>query len=131
MLAELKFRGEDYFQILARSCMDHPTCRKRAKFSTRSAAAAALSAGLVIRVASSRGRARYCGTRIRRRSATSEFSVVVEKRRPEPTLQVVLRLVVEVADLGEAAIAKVCAGRYLQGIGQRLPNQHGASGDSA
>ena len=64
---------------------DQPTRRKRAKSSTRSAAAATLSAGLVIRVAISRARVTYCGARILRRSATSDFSVVVEKRRAVPT----------------------------------------------
>jgi hypothetical protein len=52
---------------------------------TRSAAAATLSAGLVIRVAISRARAMYCGARIRRRSATSGFWVLVEKPCLEPT----------------------------------------------
>jgi FkbM family methyltransferase len=64
---------------------DQPTHRKRTKFSTRSAAAATLSAGLVIRVAISRARATYCGARMVRRSATSDSRVVLEKRRPEPT----------------------------------------------
>ena len=64
---------------------DQPTRSRRAKFSTRSAAAAALSAGLVIRAAISRARATYCGARIVRRSATSDFWVVVEKRRAVPT----------------------------------------------
>ena len=64
---------------------DQPKRLKRAKFSRRSAALATLAAGLVIRVAISRARVTYCGARIRRRSATSDFSVVAEKRRPEPT----------------------------------------------
>ena len=62
-----------------------PTRLKRAKFSTRSAAAATLAAGLVIRMAISRARVTYCGARIRRRSATSDSRVVVEKRRAVPT----------------------------------------------
>ena len=47
--------------------------------------AATLSAGLVIRVAISRARATYCGARMVRRSATSDFWVVAEKRRAVPT----------------------------------------------
>ena len=47
-----------------RAFADQPTRLRRAKFSTRSAAAATLSAGLVIRVASSRARVRHCGARI-------------------------------------------------------------------
>ena len=66
---------------------DQPTRLKPAKFSTKSAAAATLSAGLVIRVASSRARATYCGARIRHRSATSDSRVVVEMRRAVTILQ--------------------------------------------
>ena len=64
---------------------DQPTRLRRAKFSRRSAAAATLSAGLVIRAAISRARVTYCGARMVRRSATSDSRVVVEKRRAVPT----------------------------------------------
>ena len=47
---------------------------------------AALLAGSVIWVASSRARATYCGVRMVRKSATSVFSSAVEKRRAVPTL---------------------------------------------
>jgi hypothetical protein len=67
------------------SPISQPTRRKRAKYSRRSAATVTLSAGLVIRVAISRARVTCCGARIRRRSATSDFGVVVEKRRAVPT----------------------------------------------
>ena len=62
----------------------HPGLR-RARCSTRSATAATLAAGLVSWVAISRARVTYCGARMVRRSATSDFWVVVEKRRAVPT----------------------------------------------
>ena len=56
-----------------------------ANFSTRSAALATLSAGLVIRVAISRALVTYSGARTRRRSANSVSRVVPENRRAVPT----------------------------------------------
>ncbi|OBI41142.1 glycosyltransferase [Mycobacterium sp. E796] len=64
---------------------NQPTPLRPANSSTRSAAAATLLAGSVIRVAISRARAAYSGARMVRRSETSDFSVVVEKRRATPT----------------------------------------------
>lgn len=57
-----------------------PVRLRRAKFSTRSAAAWTLSVGLVIRVAIYRARVRHCGARMVRKSAANDFSVVVETR---------------------------------------------------
>ena len=64
---------------------DQPKRPRRAVFSRRSAALATLSAGLVIRVATSRARVTHCGVRMERRSATSDSWVVAEKGRAEPT----------------------------------------------
>ena len=91
----------------------HSTCLKRAKFSRRSAALATLSAGSVVWVATSRARATYSGSRIRRRSETSDFSVVIEKRRPEPTFK---------------SFDPSCRDRR---IGPRPKDQHGDSGAQA
>ena len=68
-----------------RAIADQPTRLRRAKFSTRSAAVATLSAGLVIRVAISRALVAYRGAKMVRRSATSVCSVVAENRRAVPT----------------------------------------------
>jgi hypothetical protein len=46
---------------------------------------ARLSAGLVIRVATSRARVTHCGVTMERRSATKASWVVSENCRPEPT----------------------------------------------
>lgn len=51
----------------------------------RSAARLTLSAGFVIRVATSRALTAYSGERIRRRSDTRVSRVVAEKRRDAPT----------------------------------------------
>ncbi len=53
--------GDAFATALGLVLANQLTRRKRAKSSTRSAAAVTLSAGLVIRVASSRARVRYCG----------------------------------------------------------------------
>ncbi len=64
---------------------DQPTRFKWAEFSRRSAVAATLLVGSVKRVAISRARAAYCGPRMVPRSATSDLSVAVDKRRAVPT----------------------------------------------
>lgn len=63
-----------------------------ARPSTKSAAAMTLSAGLVIRVATSLARSTQCGSRIVRRSVTNVFAVVVEKRRAVPTFNRLTRV---------------------------------------
>ena len=78
---------------------DQPQRLWRAKFSTRSAAAATLSAGLVIRVANSRARVTYCGARMVRRSATSDSRVVLVKRRAVPTFSRLTRAPQSVPEL--------------------------------
>ena len=64
---------------------DQPKRLRQAVCSKRSAAMATASAGLVIQVAISRARFMYCGARMRRRSATSECRVVLEKRLEQLT----------------------------------------------
>ena len=58
---------------------------RRPASSSRSAALATLTAGLVIWAATSRARVMHCGLRMERRSATSEPRLLAEKARPEPT----------------------------------------------
>lgn len=74
-------------QHMPLSLPSHPVERGQAPTlaSRRSAAAVTLSAGLVIRVASSQARPTYCAVRMVRKSATSDSWPVLEKRRAVPT----------------------------------------------